>query len=73
MSDSNGSGITGVLIILVTIGIFIGTGFLAWNWIEPDNFWRVILFIIVWGLMVKAGHFIAALIIGGLASLFEDR
>lgn len=44
---------------MLTIALSIGSGILAWNWIEPESFLGAIGFIILWGLLSKAGHFIA--------------
>jgi hypothetical protein len=52
----------GALIILmwfVTIGISIGSGVMAWNWIEPESFLGAIVFIIAWGALSKIGHVLA--------------
>ncbi len=58
MSNSNGGALIG-LIWLVTIGISIGSGVMAWNWIEPESFLGAIGFLIVWGVLSKIGHFLA--------------
>jgi hypothetical protein len=69
MSNSeNGGGLIG-LMWLVTIGISIGSGVMAWNWIEPDSFFGAIGFLIAWGILSKIGHFLAmalVAIIGGI-------
>ena len=44
---------------IATIGISIGSGIMAWNWIEPESFWGAIGFLIVWGILSKIGHLIA--------------
>lgn len=70
MSNSDDGAWLAGLIWIVTIIISIGSGVLAWNWIEPDSFLGAIGFIILWGILSKVGHFIAmglvALIGGGL-------
>ena len=58
MNDSNSGGLIAILWI-VTVAISIISGILSWNWIEPDSFFGAIIFLIVWGLMSKVGHFIA--------------
>jgi NAD dependent epimerase/dehydratase family enzyme len=47
MSNSNNGGALVGLIYLITIGISIGSGIMAWNWIDPDSFFGAIGFIIV--------------------------
>lgn len=69
MSNSNnGEALIG-LMWLVTVGISIGSGVMAWNWIEPDSFFGAIGFLIVWGILSKIGHFLAmglVAIMGGM-------
>ena len=65
-SDNEGRAI-GALLLIVTIAIAIGSGILAWNWIDPHSFWGGIKFLIVWGVLSSIGFFIAM----GLMSLFK--
>lgn len=69
MSNSDNGGALIGLMWLVTIGISIGSGVMAWNWIEPDSFLGAIGFLIVWAILSKVGHFIAmalVAIMGGM-------
>lgn len=59
MSNSDNTGMLLGLMWLVTIGISIGSGVLAWNWIDPDSFLGAIGFLIVWAILSKIGHFLA--------------
>ena len=59
MNNSDNTGMLLGLMWLVTIGISIGSGVLAWNWIDPDSFLGAIGFLIVWAILSKIGHFIA--------------
>jgi len=59
MSSSGNGGALVALLWIVTILISIGSGILAWNWIEPESFWGAIGFLIVWGILSKVGHFLA--------------
>jgi len=67
MSNSDNVGALIGLMWLVTIGISIGSGVMAWNWIEPESFFGAIGFLIVWGILSKIGHFLAM----GLVALFD--
>lgn len=58
MNNSEGGALIG-LMWLVTIGISIGSGVMAWNWIAPNSFFGAIGFLIVWGILSKVGHFLA--------------
>ena len=68
MSNSENGGCLIAIIWIVTIAISIGSGIMAWNWIEPDSFLGAIGFIILWGILSKVGHFLAM----GLAALFGE-
>ncbi|MFZ4414661.1 MAG: hypothetical protein ACOYOV_16375 [Bacteroidales bacterium] len=66
MSNSDSGLALVALMWIVTIVISIGSGILAWNWIEPQSFWGAIGFLILWGILSKVGHFLAM----GLVALF---
>lgn len=51
---------------------FIGGGLLAWQWIEPDDFGRGVLFVLVWGVLTYLFRLVIVLIIGGIAMLFGE-
>ena len=59
MSNSDNSGALVALMWIVTILISIGSGVMAWNWIEPESFLGAIGFLILWGILSKVGHFLA--------------
>ncbi len=65
MSDSSEAGCLSIAIIIITVAISIGSGMIAWNWIEPEGFWGAIVFIIAWGVLSKIGHLVAM----GIAAL----
>ena len=71
MSDSSNGCIISGLSYLAIAAVFVGSGFLAWGWTEPDSFWSAVFFIIVWGILFKIGHFIVSLIVVGIASIFD--
>jgi len=69
MSSSDNGGALLALVWIVTILISIGSGVMAWNWIEPESFLGAIGFLILWGILSKIGHFLAmglVAIIGGM-------
>lgn len=59
MSNSDNDGCILAIMWIVTVAISIGSGILAWNWISPTSFFGALIFLIVWGIMSKIGHFIA--------------
>lgn len=68
MSNSDNEGVFLVLLWIVTIVISIGSGIMAWNWIEPESFLGAIGFIILWGILSKIGHLLAL----GLVALLGE-
>ncbi len=66
MSDSSNGCIIVGLLYSATLAICVGSGFLAWEWIEPKGFWSALVFLIVWGILTKIGHWIVM----GIASIF---
>ncbi len=67
MSNSNNAGALMVVIWLVTISISIGSGILAWNWIDPESFLGVVGFLILWGILSKIGHTISLVLVAIMA------
>jgi hypothetical protein len=57
--------------IIIPIATWIGTGYMAWNWVEPDSFWGAIKFLIAWGIFGFIAQIIGGLIISGIASMME--
>lgn len=72
MSNSSNSGclFTGLL-FSANAAVIIGSGLLIWDWIEPENFLRMLFFLIVWGLLSRGGCFIVSSIIIGIASWLD--
>lgn len=64
--DDFNAGALVSFIWILTVGLSIGSGILAWNWIEPESFLGAIGFLIVWGVLSKIGHFIAFSILMGM-------
>lgn len=71
MSDSSNGCIFVGLLYSATLAVFVGSGFLAWEWIEPDSFGETIIFLIVWGLLAWGGRLVVGGIIYGIASLLD--
>jgi hypothetical protein len=71
MSNSDNSGCLGIVMIIIYAAAWIGTGTMAWNWVEPDSFGGAILFLIAWGILGYIAQIIGGLIIAGIASMME--
>jgi hypothetical protein len=69
MSNSDNSGCFIFLLWLITIVISIGSGIISWNWIEPKSFIGAVIFLIIWGILSKIGHFIAIGIVALLSNI----
>jgi len=69
MSNTDNGGCLLAIMWLITIGISIASGIMAWNWIEPDGFFGALVFLVVWAILSRIGHFLAMMIVaifGGL-------
>ncbi len=65
--DNSGGCLAGSL-MLGMVGSWIGSGIIAWNWIEPDSFGRVLIFLLAWGALSWLCTFVlnaVILLIGG--------
>lgn len=71
MSSSDNTGCLGIIMIGIYIAAWVGTGTIAWNWIDPDSFGGAILFLIAWGILGYIAQIIGTLIIAGIASTME--
>ena len=71
MSDSSNGCIIAGLLYSAIAAVFVGSGFLAWEWTEPNSFWSAVGFLIVWGILTKIGHYIVLFIAMGIASIFD--
>ena len=56
-----------MLYLLMTIP----AGIIAWNIVEPQSFWGALVFLFVWSILDYVFGFIATLLIGILASIFD--
>ncbi len=65
---SNSSDDTGIsfLLVLVTIGSWLVSGYMAWNWIHPHSFGGVLAFLFVWPI---CGYLIDTILAFGIASV----
>lgn len=63
MSNTDHNGCLISLMWLIIIGISVSSGIMAWNWIEPDVFFGALIFLFVWAILSRIGHFKAMMII----------
>ena len=52
------NGIIGLIIMILHVVAFVGSGVLAWKWTTPESFFGVIGFIIVWSILALIGYFL---------------
>ena len=71
MSNSENGGCLVVLMFVIYAAAWIGTGTMAWNWVEPDSFGGAILFLIAWGILGYIAQIIGGLIIAAIGSMME--
>ena len=73
MSNSETAG--GCLATLVVVGHIastIGSGYYAWDWVEPHSFFGVIKFLIAWGILGYITDLILMAIVAGVAHLLGE-
>ncbi len=71
MSNSDNGGCLAIFMIVIPIATWLGTGYMAWNWVEPESFWGAIKFLIAWGIFGYIAQILGGLIIAGIASMME--
>jgi hypothetical protein len=71
MSNSDNSGCLGIGIIAIYIAAWVGTGTIAWNWVEPDSFGGAILFLIAWSILGYIAQLLGGLIIAGISGIMK--
>lgn len=71
MSTSNNGGYLAILMFVIYALAWVGTGVMAWNWVEPESFSGAILFLITWGIFGFIAKLLGSLIIAGIASMME--
>ncbi len=71
MSDSNNGGCLSLLMIGIYAAAWIGSGTIAWNWVEPESFGDAILFLIAWGALGYIAQIIGGIIFAGIASMMD--
>lgn len=49
MNNSDNGGCLSILIFVIYAIAWIGSGMMAWDWVEPESFGGAILFLIAWG------------------------
>lgn len=72
MNDSSIGCIIGGLLYPGVVAIFVGSGFLAWEWADPKSFWGALCFLIAWAVLAKVGYFIGSLVLMGISFIFEQ-
>ena len=63
--DDKGKGCFVLIFIYLAYGIlFVISGILAWNWVAPDGFLGVILFLVAWAILFKIGMTLVFFLLG---------
>ncbi len=74
MSNSTDEA-AGCFMLIVTVAVkltaWLGSGVIAWEWVEPDNFSSALLFMLSWSILGAIFDGISILVMGVLAQLIE--
>lgn len=71
MNNSDNGGCLSILIFVIYAIAWIGSGMMAWDWVEPESFGGAILFLIAWGGLGYIAKILAGLLIAGITSKME--
>ena len=63
MSSSTDSGAHVALLWILAIAFTIGAGIFSWNLTEPESFFGVLGFLLLWGVLSKVAFFLAMVIV----------
>lgn len=73
MSNSEAAvgGCLAISMIVIPIATWLGTGYIAYDWVEPEGFLGSIKFLIAWSILGYIAQLIVGLIVAGISSMFE--
>lgn len=71
MSQSDNGGCLGIALFLVYILAWIGSGTIAWNWIQPTRFTTALIFLLVWGIIGYIAQLIGMLVLALLGEMMN--
>jgi hypothetical protein len=69
-NSSDGAGL-GFLLVLVTIGSWLGSGYMAWNWVNPHSFGSTLVFLFVWPICGYLVDTVLAFVIGSIMAILN--
>jgi hypothetical protein len=69
MSNSESGGCLAIFIPVGYIAAWLGSGYLAYNWIDPDSFGRVLVFLVAWGII---GYIFQLILLGIIAMVMNS-
>lgn len=64
----NSDGFLSILALVLKAASWIGSGALAWYWIEPEGFFGTFWFFILWGILGKVFDFALIFLFASIAS-----
>jgi hypothetical protein len=70
-SEAAAGGCLAISMIVISVVTWLGTGYIAYDWVEPEGFWGSIKFLIVWSILGYIAQLVGGLIVAGISSMFE--
>ncbi len=61
------------LITVAQIAVYLISGYLAWQYIEPTGFLGFIAFLLLWSVNAVLGHYIVAFVGAVLVGMFSQK
>lgn len=71
MSNSSEASCLGILVVVGHIADWLGSGYIAWNWVEPDSLESAILFLLAWGIIGYVFQIVLGLVIAAIGSTLD--
>jgi len=65
--------LTILFILVLSIANWFYTGYLVWNWTQPENFFGTMKFIITWSIIWYVTQIVGGLILAGMIAVWEVR
>lgn len=61
------------LFLIGQLAILFLSGYLAWQWVQPESFGGAVVFLILWGIIETVGYHLVAFAFYGLVGLLDEN
>lgn len=71
LNNNSDEGGIAFLFIIIMISSWLGSGYMAWNWIEPRSFTGVLAFLFVWPICGYLVDTVLAFVVASIMAIFN--